>query len=156
MNNIKFQVLILNLAYGREQSWALMVGRYTTAVFFLILISSCETNAIHDVSKEGVNEVAFITASDGGLPGLVPWSAKITILGVDGKKIEEANSVEVSPGPHVVEVACIWVHDLFSFSPRKIKKTFIYEVEAKPGHTYQIRAELTAGHCDAWIEDIGP
>ena len=112
-------------------------------------------NAIHDVSKKGANEVALITVSDGGPLGLVPWSAKITILGVDGKKIEEANSVEVSPGPRVVEVACIWVLDLFTFPPRKVKKAFIYELEAKPGHTYQIKAELTAGHCDAWIEDIG-
>ncbi len=64
-------------------------------------------NAIHDVSKEGVNEGALIMVSDGGPFGWVPWSAKITILGVDGKKIEEANSVEVLPWPHVVEVACI-------------------------------------------------
>ncbi len=130
-----------------------MIGRYTVAVFFLILIPSCATNTIHDVSKEGANEAALIMTSDGGLFGLLPWSPNMTILAVDGKKIEEANSVKVLPGPHVVEVACIWVHDPFSIPPRKVKKTFIYELETQAGHTYQIKAELTAGHCDAWVED---
>ena len=101
--------------------------------------------------KEGANRVAIIKTSSGGLLSLLSRSPNTSVLSVDGKKVAKSEVVEISAGPHVIEIECIGVPGFFS--SRKIKQTINYDFKATGGHTYQINAGLVGGLCKVWIDD---
>jgi len=101
--------------------------------------------------EEGAKRVAIIKTSSGGFLGLLSRSPNTSILSVDGMKVDKSESVEVSGGPHVIEIECIATPGFFS--SKKIKQTYKYDLQAKGGHTYQINAELVGGFCKVWIDD---
>jgi len=103
------------------------------------------------VPKEGAGRVAIIKTSSGGLLSLLSRSPNTSILSVDGKKVAKSEVVEISAGPHVIEIECVGVPGFFS--SRKIKQTINYDFKATGGHTYQINAELVGGLCKVWIDD---
>ena len=103
------------------------------------------------VPKETQSGVAIIKNSSPGFLGLFSRRPNTSILSVDGKKVAQSDLVEVSAGPHVIGIECTGTPR--PFSSRTIKETIDYDLQAKDGHTYEIKAELVGGMCKLWIDD---
>ena len=103
------------------------------------------------VPKETPSGVATIKNSSPGFLGLFSRRPNTSILSVDGKKVAQSDLVEVSAGPHVIGIECTGTPR--PFSSRTIKETIDYDLQAKDGHTYEIKAELVGGMCKLWIDD---
>ena len=100
---------------------------------------------------ETASGVAIIKTSSSGFLGLFSRRPDTSIVSVDGKKIAESDSVEVSAGPHVIGIEC--TGSPRPFSSRKIKDIFAYDLQIKSDHIYQINAELVGGICKVWIDE---
>ena len=103
------------------------------------------------VPKATPSGVAIIKNSTPGFLGLFSRRPNTSIRSVDGKKVDQSDSIEVSAGPHVIGIEC--TGSPRPFSSRTIKETVDYDLKTKDGHTYEINAELVGGMCKLWIDD---
>ena len=82
-------------------------------------------------------------------------TARVHIQSVDGKEVEHSLwdgsvKVEILPGPHVIRADFISNRDVTYYS----RDTIEIQIDAMPGHVYQIDTEDVGMSCRAFVRDI--